>query len=368
MKNRRTNHPPSGLIKSVVRLGSPRFLKPMERHRRIPAVVILVASIMTMISFSIYHLYSGNDWIAAADVVALIGAFIGLIYLNKTEKGLIVYWIISIVFMGISIITVVFGRQEISYFLWAFVPPAVVFSILGKKAGMAMSLAYFAVALVLMTAPERIMGSAPYSIFVIVRYAVIYMILTFILYYYESSQQLLFEYIRKEKDKFEFASKRDHLTGLSNRRDLFERIRNEQQRQTRLNNAFTLIMGDIDNFKALNDSYGHDAGDYVLKSIARLLKDQIRGIDCSARWGGEEFLIMLIETDIENGKLVAERIRQKIETAIIIHNGISIPVTMTFGLSQYNGTDDTIESCIKRADMALYTGKQQGKNRVVVGI
>lgn len=354
-------------IKAVIKLGSPPRLKPEERHRRIPAVFILIASILTMIVFPVYHIYSGHYKIAVANFVALTAAVIGLFHLRQAEKGQIVYWTISIVFMGISIITVVFGRQEISYFLWAFVPPAVVFSILGRKAGMALSLLFFAIALVLMTAPERIMNSAPYSTFIIARFVAIYMILTFILYYYESSQQLLFEDIRNEKDKFEYASKRDPLTGLSNRRDLIEKIKNEQQRQTRMKSAFTLILADIDDFKALNDTYGHDAGDYVLTSVAQLLVDQVRDIDCPARWGGEEFLIMLIEADITIGHTVAERIREKIESSPFIFNNVPVPVTMTFGLSQFQGLNDTIESCIKRADNALYAGKQQGKNRVSIG-
>lgn len=354
------------LIQGVMQLGSPPRLRPEERHRRIPAIFILLATIFTMTVFPIYHFYSENYWIVAADIVALVASLAGLIQLGKTDRGEVVYRIISLTFMTICTITTVIGRQEISYFLWAFILPAILFTILGKKAGMAMSLLYFIVSIVLMTLPEKVMHSEPYSAYVVGRYTVIYILLTFMLYYYESSQQILFDYIRKEKDRFEYASKRDPLTGLSNRRDLFEKIKNEQQRQTRLKNTFTLIMGDIDNFKAVNDAYGHDAGDYVLKSIARLLTDQVRGIDAPARWGGEEFLIMLIETDIENGKVVAERIRHKIETAVIIYNGISIPITMTFGLSQYNGAEDTIESCIKRADIALYTGKQQGKNRVAV--
>ena len=365
MKNRPALWTTPRFIKTVMRLGSPPALKPEERHRRIPAIFILFAGIITMSVFPVYHLYSENYWIAMANIIALAGCVQALFRLSKSDRGRVVYWMISIVFMGVCVITVVIGRKEISYFLWAFIPPAVFFSILGRRSGMTMSLVYFALALALMTAPEALMRSRPYSIYVLARYSVIYMLLTFMLYYYESSQQILLAHIRREKDKFEYASKRDPLTGLSNRRDLIDKIRKEQERQLRMKNAFTLILCDIDDFKALNDTHGHDAGDFVLQSVARLLKDQVRGIDCPARWGGEEFLIMLIETDIESGKTVAERIRNKIQTADIIHNGIPISVTMTFGVSQFHGTDDTIDSCIKRADKALYAGKHQGKNRVV---
>ena len=365
MKNRSALWATPRFIKSVMRLGSPPGLKPEERHRRIPAIFILFAGIITMTAFSVYHLYSKHYWIAVADMVALAGCFRALFRLGKSDRGLVVYWMISIVFMGVCVITVVIGRKEISYFLWAFIPPAVFFSILGRRAGMAMSLFYFIIALMLMTAPEAIIHSPPYSGYVLARYSVIYMLLAFMLYYYESSQQIMLSHIRREKDKFEYASKRDPLTGLSNRRDLIDKIRKEQERQLRLKSTFTLILCDIDGFKTLNDTHGHDAGDVVLKSVAQLLKDQVRGIDCPARWGGEEFLIMLIETDIESGKTVAERIRNKIETTAINYNGKPVSVTMTFGVSQFHGTNDTIDSCIKRADKALYAGKHLGKNRVV---
>lgn len=216
-----------------------------------------------------------------------------------------------------------------------------------------------------MMAPERMMVSKPYSSYVVARYGIIYIIITLATYYYESSQQVLINYIQEEKDKYERASKLDPLTGLFNRREMMARMMNEWERQLRKGNPFAVIISDIDNFKLINDTYGHDSGDYVLKMIALIMKDQVRGIDSPSRWGGEEFLLMLVETDLDGGKNVAERIRKYIENTAFIHKGTKILVTMTFGLSIYQGDDDNIESCIKRADQALYEGKKQGKNRVV---
>lgn len=356
--------PASRFINAVIKMGGPR-LKPEERHRRIPAVFILVATIITMTVFIPYHLFSGNLLIAAGNMVALSASIMALIYLRFAERGIFAYWIISLTFITLCIITVVIGRNEISYFLWALAPPAVFFSILGKRWGMTISLLFFAAAVALMTLPESLMASKPYPLSVLGRYTTIYMILTFMLYYYESSQQLLYQYIRREKEKFEYASKRDPLTDLANRRELVERMKEEQRRQMRSQKTFTLILGDIDDFKNMNDTYGHDAGDHILKKVAQVLKDEVRGIDCPCRWGGEEFLIMLIETSIDNGKTVAERIRNKIEKNNFSFHGTPIPITMTFGLSQFQGVNDTLDSCIKRADKALYEGKRLGKNRVI---
>jgi diguanylate cyclase (GGDEF)-like protein len=142
-------------------------------------------------------------------------------------------------------------------------------------------------------------------------------------------------------------------------------MEDEKERYLRKGKMFAVILSDIDNFKRLNDTFGHDAGDYVLKMIARLMKDQVRGIDCPSRWGGEEFLIMLVETELDGGQRVAERIRKKVENTIFKYKDTRLPVTMTFGLSVFQNTDDSIDACIKRADNALYEGKGQGKNMVV---
>jgi len=190
--------------------------------------------------------------------------------------------------------------------------------------------------------------------------------LTFIIYYYESSQQMLIRYIQQERDKFESASKHDLLTDLSNRRDIIEKMEIERERHLRMGKPFTIILGDIDNFKNLNDTFGHDAGDYVLQTIGSILRNQARGIDCPSRWGGEEFLLILVDTDIESGQRVAERIRKKIENTNFNYKNKRLPVTMTFGLSIYQATDESIDKCIERADKALYDGKNRGKNIVVV--
>jgi diguanylate cyclase (GGDEF)-like protein len=139
----------------------------------------------------------------------------------------------------------------------------------------------------------------------------------------------------------------------------------ERERHSRMNKPFTIIMGDIDNFKNLNDTFGHDAGDYVLQTIGIILKNQVRGIDCPSRWGGEEFLIILVDTDIEGGQRVSERIRRKIENTDFKYKETRFPVTMTFGLSVFQSNDENIDASIKRADKALYEGKRQGKNRVI---
>jgi two-component system, cell cycle response regulator len=128
----------------------------------------------------------------------------------------------------------------------------------------------------------------------------------------------------------------------------------------------TLLVLDIDYFKAINDTYGHDAGDDVLREFAMRIKKSIRGIDLACRYGGEEFVIVMPETDMAVAALVAERIRRRIasEPFAIDQGAKAIDVTLSIGLSAL-ATNDTAATILKRADQALYRAKRDGRNRVV---
>jgi diguanylate cyclase (GGDEF)-like protein len=337
-----------------------------DLRKRITAVVAILITLTALVFFVVYHIYNQRYLVVALDGIGLSLCLLLLFYLRKTANPYLVYLAICGFLMGMFGITTFLGRTDISYFLWSFVLPIACFSLLGAIRGVVVTMLFLLISLFLMTAPENIMLSEPYNSSVVSRYCVIYLIITLASYYYESSQKMMFMQIQKEKNKYERDSKLDPLTEIFNRREMLARMQIEQKRQLRHGDPFTLIIGDIDNFKNVNDTFGHEQGDHVLKMLARIMKDQIRNIDCICRWGGEEFLIMLVETDLDNGQNVAERIRKNIETAEFEFKNLKIAVTITCGLSAHHGSDDTIESCIKRADQALYRGKTQGKNRIVV--
>lgn len=157
----------------------------------------------------------------------------------------------------------------------------------------------------------------------------------------------------------------DPVTNLVNRRIILSRIEQEKNRMERGSKPFVLIMIDIDNFKQINDEYGHSGGDYVLVTLAELISLTLRKQDEVARWGGDEFLIMLPETDVEGGQIVAEKIRTKIVSTPFTYRELEIPVTVTLGVGPCD-SGAGVGSCIRKADQALYIGKQAGKNRVGV--
>ncbi len=152
----------------------------------------------------------------------------------------------------------------------------------------------------------------------------------------------------------------DGLTGLVNRRRLDEILAKEVERCRRYGEALSVIMIDVDHFKAVNDSFGHQIGDRVLVELAGLLRRGSRAADISGRWGGEEFLIVCPSTELAGAVAMAEKLRQSVEShAIPVVGG----TTSSFGVTQLSGTE-TVTDLIARADTALYRAKDGGRNRV----
>jgi two-component system, cell cycle response regulator len=162
--------------------------------------------------------------------------------------------------------------------------------------------------------------------------------------------------------KLEKLSITDPLTGLYNRRYITERMEEENEVFLRKNREFSMMLLDIDHFKTLNDTYGHDCGDYVLKLVAQKLLFIVRKSDIVSRWGGEEFLILLPETSKHTAKKLAERIRKNIENMPILYEQCNYHITLTIGISE--NKSESIHNIIKRADNALYIGKNSGRNCV----
>lgn len=156
----------------------------------------------------------------------------------------------------------------------------------------------------------------------------------------------------------------DALTGLNNRRQVSARLAEELERAERYGNPLGVIILDIDHFKSVNDTYGHNVGDDVLRKLASTLHESVRSIDLTARWGGEEFLVVLPETLTEDAMIVGERIRAAIEAMPPFEDGPP-RVTASLGLA-ISRPSDTTDSIVERADGALYEAKHGGRNRLLV--
>lgn len=168
--------------------------------------------------------------------------------------------------------------------------------------------------------------------------------------------------LKDRAGEFEQLSVTDSLTGLLNRRYLDERLEEEMNRARRHRSAISLMMIDVDSFKSYNDSFGHPAGDLALKMVSAAMKDTLRADDVAARFGGEEFAILLPRTNGEEAAAIAERIRSRVENAAFPHRQITISI----GVASHSNEFDSPKDWITAADMALYEAKHLGRNNVQI--
>ena len=157
----------------------------------------------------------------------------------------------------------------------------------------------------------------------------------------------------------------DGLTDLLNHKAYKERLNEELSRAKRFKQSLVLLILDLDKFKRINDTYGHLYGDYVLTEVSAILKDSVRNIDICARYGGEEFAIVLVNTDIENARPVAERIIEKVSEFHFNKDGIEENMTISAGMSEYPNHSIEMKKLIAHADLAMYEVKKNGGNAVI---
>jgi diguanylate cyclase (GGDEF)-like protein/PAS domain S-box-containing protein len=158
----------------------------------------------------------------------------------------------------------------------------------------------------------------------------------------------------------------DRLTGLNNRGHWEDAIKLEYARHARYGSQASLVMFDIDHFKHINDTYGHQVGDKVLRAIAELVRGLIRTVDIAGRYGGEEFAVLLPDTDRQGAALFAERLRKAVEADEVIHEGQPIRCTISLGVSDLGSTVSEYKQMIEQADQAMYVSKKTGRNKVTV--
>jgi diguanylate cyclase (GGDEF)-like protein len=156
-------------------------------------------------------------------------------------------------------------------------------------------------------------------------------------------------------------SQTDYLTGLANRRAITRHINHEIDRFERNKRPFCILLGDLDHFKLVNDNFGHDCGDLLLVEVGKKLDNATKKQDIVSRWGGEEFLILLPETTIEQARYMAERLRQSIEMLHFSYRGKSVRITMSFGLSAYQFSQ-SFNEFLRETDDKLYQAKHSGRN------
>jgi diguanylate cyclase (GGDEF)-like protein len=173
--------------------------------------------------------------------------------------------------------------------------------------------------------------------------------------------------LRQQNKRLERMAIEDPLTQIYNRRYFFELASKEVERARRYGNPLSVVLLDADNFKKMNDSYGHLIGDQILINLANLLQKNIRSLDILARYGGEEFVILMPEITLDEARKTAERLRKLVEQTSMVTGGLDILITVSFGVASFeSGHELDFDALLARADHALYQSKESGRNRVSV--
>jgi diguanylate cyclase (GGDEF)-like protein len=176
-------------------------------------------------------------------------------------------------------------------------------------------------------------------------------------------------FLRQTNESLEYIASHDILTGLPNRRYFHEYMGKEMARMKRFDHRSSLLILDIDHFKSVNDRHGHTAGDDVLKELGSIISSNIREVDLAARWGGEEFTILLTHVDEKNAYMIANRLREVIESRLFVSEEIDFSITVSIGLVIIQPDSKfSVDEAIIMADKALYMAKEKGRNRVCAQI
>ncbi len=302
--------------------------------------------------------------------VLSIGIYALAILLNARQKLFISSALVSLELMGHAALVVYFIGWGSGFFIYvlALIPLLFYMPLLNNSARAVgfFGISLFYIGLKYYTDTHAPVVQLEQQILNVLYYgnSMVFMLtLAFLSYYFSKATHISEEKLQDSYKKIDRLARTDHLTRLSNRRDMNDRLQEVAKVASITGNPFVIIIADIDNFKIFNDEFGHDCGDFIICSIAMELKKRMRHSDSVGRWGGEEFMMVMQDTAIEDARQIVENIRAAISEKEFLHQGRSHRVTLTFGLSECRDAE-AIQQGIIAADMALYRGKREGKNRV----
>ena len=334
------------------------------REIGLPSIICLIAvfflTLFAIESFLIDQILHGQIILVVAILMVLL-----FFLLNITDNSMAISQFMVFLMGGLCLFLFFTGGINQTGPFWYFVFPLFALFIQKLWSGLLSIILVFMITVVIFVIEPAGFDASDYEPIFIERFLAVYMAISAICFFYvytRTSSELLMSNISKN---YQEMANTDDLTRLANRRYMREILKREMSRAIRFNRSFSIIIFDLDHFKEINDNYGHDAGDEVLLEITKILDDILRAQDICARWGGEEFLIMLPETDQTGAQQVAERLKLAMEEYPIEYQGQDLKVTLSAGCSEFN-MKESLDSCLKRADDNLYQAKKLGRNRVVI--
>lgn len=253
------------------------------------------------------------------------------------------------------------GGEDNTGLFWCYIYPIVIFSIIGTERGKWLNAVVMMATIGILYQPEWFGATHAYDMEIKHRFVGSIIFVSLVAYYMERARleaQLEGDIARAKLSQM---ARSDELTGAFNRRGIEAKVQEELHRVGRDQSEMTLVLCDADLFKQINDRHGHDVGDLALQHIANILSDTVRVTDMVGRWGGEEFLIMLPNTSLEDGYQLIERVRQKVAEEPLILNDLTLNMTISCGICSTRYFTQ-FGDLIKAADISLYEAKAQGRN------
>ncbi|GGC64029.1 GGDEF domain-containing protein [Marinobacter halophilus] len=247
--------------------------------------------------------------------------------------------------------------------LWFYVFPPLLFYLTSLKGGTAILLFSYLLAIIVFQFPGIPLVTAEYSFDFKIRFFAALTFESIFCFVLEAGRLRARSKLLDLAKAHEHAARTDELTGLANRRDMQNRLNTEFSRFKRSGHHFSVVLIDLDLFKRVNDDYGHDAGDRVLQQFSELTRTIVRQSDVAARWGGEEFLLLLPDTTLLQALTLAERLRSEVAATEFRHRDELLPVTISAGVCSISKAG-SVNELLKQADIQLYNAKDAGRNRI----
>ncbi len=327
-----------------------------QEHRRAVLQAMLLVTIASALVFAALNFPDGMMLVGGIQVALAALAAGLLVVVRRTRR--VQTWCLRFLLILLSVTILLLSRPEISpfAFIWLLVIPLVTHLLLGSRLGLLLSVGYMGVGAALFL--YRFGGSPELVRVEVMSNAIIAALTTLgMSHFYERTRE------RSELKLTRLATV-DPLTGLANRARLIDVFLWEQAQARRNGTPLALLMLDLDRFKLINDEHGHEAGDAVLVAFARMLQQRLREIDLISRFGGEEFLVLLNNTDGKRAVAVAEVLRQSLEQLDIEYQGKILKLTVSIGVAEYGPDGLDLDTLSRVADKRLYQAKASGRNCV----
>ncbi|MFV8572146.1 GGDEF domain-containing protein [Marinobacter sp. SBS5] len=347
------NHPDLGKALMQSRSGL------RDNHRRSLARFLFWVTGLSLMVFAVLQLFSGHPWVSAAEVIVGSLSFLGVARINHTlhfERWVYGYLLTLFSFF---IAIMLLPDASTAAFVWVLMMPVLAYLLLGRREGMMLSVPFMLLGCVVYFFYLAGLAELSRADFVIdfLNMVLCSSLMQVFIYMYEARRE------EAEQRLIEVAQT-DTLTGLANRGNFQSTLTRTIAESERSNTAFALVMMDIDHFKIVNDTLGHEAGDFVLQEIGKCLRDRLRTTDFVGRLGGEEFGLILRDVSPTAAYELIEELRQRIAVRELSYGGTGIKVTASFGMAQWPEDGRQADSLFSVADQHLYRVKRAGRNQV----